>query len=83
MNIKIHRIYDSDVPQGYHVLVDRLWPRGISKDQADLDGDGVQDPGELREKPAHGREEHGMVSEKSTSASLVKIKKRQKNISQE
>ncbi|GIT97735.1 DUF488 domain-containing protein [Sulfurovum sp. TSL1] len=38
MNIKIHRIYDDDVPQGYHVLVDRLWPRGVSKDEADLDG---------------------------------------------
>lgn len=38
MNIKIHRIYDGDLPKGYHVLVDRLWPRGISKEEADLDG---------------------------------------------
>ena len=38
MNIKTHRIYDDDLPQGYHALVDRLWPRGISKDKADLDG---------------------------------------------
>jgi uncharacterized protein YeaO (DUF488 family) len=38
MNIKIHRIYDGDVPQGYHALVDRLWPRGVSKEEADLDG---------------------------------------------
>lgn len=38
MNIKLHRIYDDDMPQGYHALVDRLWPRGISKDEADLDG---------------------------------------------
>ena len=38
MNIKIHRIYDDDTPQGYHALVDRLWPRGISKDEAGLDG---------------------------------------------
>lgn len=37
MDIKIHRIYEVDVPQGYHVLVDRLWPRGISKKEADLD----------------------------------------------
>ena len=36
MNIKLHRIYDDDMPQGYHALVDRLWPRGISKDDADL-----------------------------------------------
>lgn len=38
MNILIHRIYDDDPPQGYHALVDRLWPRGISKDRAGLDG---------------------------------------------
>lgn len=38
MNIELHRIYDDDMPQGYHALVDRLWPRGISKDKADLDG---------------------------------------------
>ena len=38
MDIKIHRIYDDDIPQGYHALVDRLWPRGISKEDADLNG---------------------------------------------
>jgi uncharacterized protein YeaO (DUF488 family) len=37
MDIKIHRIYKNDVPPGYHVLVDRLWPRGVSKGEADLD----------------------------------------------
>ena len=38
MNIKIYRIYDDDTPQGYRALVDRLWPRGVSKDEACLDG---------------------------------------------
>jgi len=38
MNIKIHRIYEDDAPQGYRALVDRLWPRGVSKELADLDG---------------------------------------------
>lgn len=38
MKIRIHRIYEDDAPQGYRVLVDRLWPRGISKAEADLDG---------------------------------------------
>ena len=38
MNIRIYRIYDDDLPQGYHALVDRLWPRGISKEKASLDG---------------------------------------------
>jgi len=55
MNIKIHRIYDDDVPQGYHALVDRLWPRGVSKEKADLmggtgggPGGGAARPGLLR-----------------------------------
>lgn len=38
MDIKVKRIYeeksDSD---GYRVLVDRLWPRGVSKERAALD----------------------------------------------
>lgn len=33
----MRRIYDKDLPSGYRVLVDRLWPRGISKVRADLD----------------------------------------------
>lgn len=31
------RIYDSTIPTGVRVLVDRLWPRGINKKEADLD----------------------------------------------
>lgn len=38
MNIEIHRIYEDDSPQGYRALVDRIWPRGISKKEAKLDG---------------------------------------------
>lgn len=38
MNIRIHRIYEEGAPQGYRALVDRLWPRGVAKDDADLDG---------------------------------------------
>src|SRR5690606_15789693 len=38
MVIKIKRIYDKPQPQdGYRILVDRLWPRGISKEEAALD----------------------------------------------
>ncbi|BDS07757.1 hypothetical protein NT6N_27970 [Oceaniferula spumae] len=37
MNITTHRIYEDDAPSGYRVLSDRLWPRGISKKEADLD----------------------------------------------
>lgn len=38
MNILIHRIYDAEQPEGFRALVDRLWPRGISKERARLDG---------------------------------------------
>ena len=36
--VVIKRIYDQASPSdGYRVLIDRLWPRGIKKDKADLD----------------------------------------------
>ena len=34
----VKRIYDPAAPEdGYRVLVDRLWPRGVSKDRAAID----------------------------------------------
>ena len=38
MNIKIKRVYE--VPEkndGYRILVDRLWPRGLTKEKAAVD----------------------------------------------
>nr|PZN45100.1 MAG: DUF488 domain-containing protein [Bacillota bacterium] len=35
--IHLGRIYDSDLPPGYRVLVDRLWPRGIAREKAPWD----------------------------------------------
>ncbi len=36
--IKIKRIYEEyDSKDGYRILVDRLWPRGISKENAHID----------------------------------------------
>ncbi|MEZ5211797.1 MULTISPECIES: DUF488 domain-containing protein [unclassified Gordonia (in: high G+C Gram-positive bacteria)] len=36
--VRIRRIYDEPDPDdGARVLVDRLWPRGVSKDRAHLD----------------------------------------------
>ncbi|MEO8168603.1 MAG: DUF488 family protein, partial [bacterium] len=36
--IKIKRTYESPSREdGYRVLVDRLWPRGLSKDKAGID----------------------------------------------
>ena len=38
MPVRIKRIYDEAQPtDGFRVLVDRLWPRGISKQRASLD----------------------------------------------
>ena len=36
-DIRIHQIYKSTNVDGYRVLVDRLWPRGVSKECAKLD----------------------------------------------
>lgn len=35
--IKLVRIYDPEQPAGFRILVDRLWPRGMSKERAKLD----------------------------------------------
>jgi uncharacterized protein YeaO (DUF488 family) len=36
--VKIKRVYESySASDGYRVLVDRLWPRGVSKQKAKLD----------------------------------------------
>jgi uncharacterized protein YeaO (DUF488 family) len=37
-NVVIKRVYEAaESDDGYRVLVDRLWPRGIKKDDAELD----------------------------------------------
>jgi uncharacterized protein YeaO (DUF488 family) len=36
-NFEVHRVYDEDQGRGYRVLVDRLWPRGVSKERAAID----------------------------------------------
>jgi Uncharacterized conserved protein len=33
----LKRIYDKELPEGYRILIDRLWPRGMSKVRAKLD----------------------------------------------
>ena len=38
MMIKIKRIYEKHSPDdGFRILIDRLWPRGVSKDDAHVD----------------------------------------------
>lgn len=36
--LKVKRVYlPAEEQDGYRVLIDRLWPRGISKDKANID----------------------------------------------
>ena len=38
MNVRIKRAYEPAVPSdGFRILVDRLWPRGLSKAKAHID----------------------------------------------
>lgn len=38
LDIRIKRAYDPpESDDGYRVLIDRLWPRGVSRERADLD----------------------------------------------
>ncbi|MDY7095374.1 MAG: DUF488 family protein [Acidobacteriota bacterium] len=38
MSLSIKRVYDDPAPEdGRRILVDRLWPRGVSKERAALD----------------------------------------------
>ena len=38
MDVRLKRVYDPAAPaDGYRVLIDRLWPRGVSREQAELD----------------------------------------------
>ena len=38
MSLRIRRVYEPPTPtDGYRVLIDRIWPRGITKEKARLD----------------------------------------------
>jgi uncharacterized protein YeaO (DUF488 family) len=38
ITLQLKRIYDDPMPtDGFRVLVDRLWPRGVSKEEAHID----------------------------------------------
>ncbi|MCG7209662.1 DUF488 domain-containing protein [Streptomyces arenae] len=38
MSVRVRRVYESPEPEdGLRVLVDRLWPRGVSKEDAHVD----------------------------------------------
>lgn len=59
MNIRIKRVYEPAEPQdGRRVLVDRLWPRGLTKEQAHIDLwlKGIAPSTELRQWFGHNPE---------------------------
>ncbi len=35
--VQVERVYDAPTPERYRILVDRLWPRGVTKERAALD----------------------------------------------
>lgn len=61
MNIKIKRIYDiPSEDDGIRILVDRLWPRGVSKEKAHIHiwlKDAAPSP-ELRKWYGHSKDKH-------------------------
>lgn len=57
--IKIKRVYEAPAADdGYRILVDRLWPRGISKESAALNewGKDIAPSPELRKSACHDPE---------------------------
>lgn len=64
--VRIKRIYESPAPEdGYRVLVDRLWPRGIKKEAAALDGwrRNIAPSAELRKRFGHEPERFAQFRE--------------------
>ena len=56
MSIQLKRAYEApDASDGYRVLIDRLWPRGVSKEAAHLD-EWAQEQERLREQVAMARD---------------------------
>ncbi|MFD0986132.1 DUF488 domain-containing protein [Methyloligella solikamskensis] len=91
MEVTIHRIYDQPLPSGYKVLADRLWPRGISKEEAHLDAHWAEcaPSDELRKWFSHDAEKwgefrkkylHELSEKKDTVRSLVRESKEERII---
>ena len=90
--IKLKRIYEkSEESDGYRVLVDRLWPRGVSKEKAALDlwFKDIAPSTELRKWFAHDPEKWAefqkrykaeITANKEVFNELKKIIKQKKNV---
>jgi uncharacterized protein YeaO (DUF488 family) len=73
MEIRVKRVYDEPAASdGFRVLVDRLWPRGLSKEKADIDlwDKDVAPSGELRKAFHHDDLPHDEF-EKAYTAELA------------
>ena len=54
MKIKIKRVYEQpEKADGIRILIDRLWPRGLTKEKASVDAPGT----ELRKRFGHDPDE--------------------------
>jgi ribokinase len=63
--IRVKRIYETAAPEdGYRILVDRLWPRGMTKADAAIDEwmKGIAPSPELRKEFAHRMERYAEFS---------------------
>ena len=90
--IRIKRIYDKPADEdGFRMLVDRLWPRGLSKRNAKVDlwlkeiapSDGLRkwfshDPGKWQD--FRKKYEYELEGKKDLIAKIVQLEKKQKNI---
>jgi hypothetical protein len=64
-DVRVRRVYDEPEPEGgTRVLVDRIWPRGLTKDKARLDQwfKQVAPSTELRKWYSHDPERSGSMS---------------------
>lgn len=66
MKLTTERIYDPPAAPGFRVLVDRLWPRGISKQRAAIDywAKEIAPSNELRKWFNHKEERYGEFVER-------------------
>ena len=65
--IKIKRVYETPTKDdGYRILVDRLWPRGVSKEKAKIDLwlKEIAPSNELREQFCHDPKKWDMFQKK-------------------
>jgi len=66
MTIKVNRIYEAKNESGIRILTDRVWPRGISKEEANLNYwlKNVAPTSELRKWFNHDPKLYGAFKEK-------------------